>query len=108
MAVTRGPTTRRVAYTYDPETGNYSYGLQHPMKASLARHSRGQGHSQSTRRAKGRGRAHCEAAAVPLGLHCAVAPDPLSARTSSPSSPRPCAMVRSPTRSPTACEWLTT
>jgi len=37
MAVTRGPTTRRVAYTYDPETGNYSYGLQHPMKVSPCR-----------------------------------------------------------------------
>jgi hypothetical protein len=24
----------RVAYTYDPEVGNYSYGLQHPMKVS--------------------------------------------------------------------------
>lgn len=41
MAVTRGPTTRRVAYTYDPETGNYSYGLQHPMKASPASPPRG-------------------------------------------------------------------
>lgn len=55
MAVTRGPTTRRVAYTYDPETGNYSYGLQHPMKASPMRRPRGVDQVQSSIHAMGRG-----------------------------------------------------
>lgn len=32
MAALSAPSRRRVCYTYDPEVGNYSYGLQHPMK----------------------------------------------------------------------------
>ena len=34
MASITKSTKRRVAYTYDPEVGNFSYGLQHPMKVS--------------------------------------------------------------------------